>query len=298
MKSENLNITIVGLGLIGGSYAKALRKFIKPNKIWAIDKSEESLKEAKELGVIDEGFNVDDSVNLKSDFNKGSFKKVLKESDIIIMCLYPQDTVRFLKENNESLKKESIITDVVGVKGWVIEEVNSFIKKDVDFIAGHPMAGNEFRGFHFSDEELFKDSEYILIPTTKNKAKNLDIIQDIISKIGFRNIRIMDSKEHDKTIAFTSHLPHLIAISLANSKNLEEEVACIGRSFKGATRVANLNFDLWSQLFLSNSKNLIEELDMFREDIEFFRELLVNKDLDGLKEVIKKANIRREEINK
>ncbi|MEG2353948.1 MAG: prephenate dehydrogenase [Clostridium sp.] len=298
MELRELNITIVGLGLIGGSYAKALRKFIGFKNIWAIDINKESLNAAESLKVIDKGFIINNSDVENFECDNKALKTVVEESDIIIMCLYPEDTIKFLKDNIGNFKNGAIITDVVGVKASVIEEINSFMRKDVDFIGGHPMAGNEFRGFQCSDERLFEESEYILTPTNKNKAENVTILTNIVLNMGFKNVRVMDAQEHDNTIAFTSHLPHVIAISLANSKNLEQELSCIGRSFKGATRVANLNYDLWGQLFIGNSKNLIKQLDMFKDDIEIFQKLLIEKDLEGLKKLIKKANMRREEINK
>lgn len=280
----NLNVTIVGLGLIGGSIAKAIKKKLKINKLWAVDIDINILKEAKHEGVIDDGF-----INPKFP---------LENSDVVIFCTYPNVTIDFIKNNMQSFKNNSIITDTTGIKNKIVSEMSYIMRSDVEFIGGHPMSGKENAGYHFSDENICNDANYILTPDKNTSEFSIEILMEIIKGIGFKKITVMSPEVHDKTVAFTSQLPHIIACSLMNNKRVEDISNCIGGSFKDVTRVADINCDLWCELIHENKKNILDELDNFINDINNIYDIINNDDIENLKSIFIKSSLRRKEMNK
>ena len=235
MRLEDIAITVVGLGVVGGSFAEGLKK-AGAGKVYGIDNNLETLKKAKKSGIVDEAFE--------------NGKIPLPKTDLVIISLYPELLETFILENNEYFKKNSIITDVTGIKGKVLREVKPKLRKDIDFILGHPMAGREKRGIDYADSGVFRNANYILI-TADNKEKNIDLMKEIIEKLGFKNINFLDTEEHDEIIAFTSQLTHAIAVSLINSDdNKYDTNKFIGDSYRDLTRIAKINEDLWAELFL------------------------------------------------
>lgn len=280
----NIRIAVVGLGLIGGSLALALRK-LKPLEILGIDKDDSILEEAIRNGIIDRVCKAGD--------------ELLKQADLVIIALYPEETVEFLKENAYNFKKGAIITDTCGIKTGIIEEVNSFLPQDVDFIGGHPMAGKESKGLKAADQNLFKDANYIITPMPRNRNNNLELIKRIAKGIGCRDIIAITPQEHDRIISFTSQLPHVIAVSLMNSNVFEQNIGKFtGGSFKDATRVAAINSMLWSQLFTMNSENLIDEIERFEESIKIIKKAILSQDKNTLDNMFNNAsmNIRRMKV--
>jgi len=281
---SNLNLTIVGIGLIGGSLAKAVRKNIDLNNLWAIDVNKNVLKTAKNEGVIDEGF-VDPKIPLS-------------DSDITIFCTYPGATVEIIRNNINYFKSNSIVTDASGIKNSIVQEIKSFMRKDVEFIGGHPMSGKESMGYEFSDDCIFNSAEYILTPDENTSDCSIKILTKIIKDIGFKRVTLMSPEAHDKRIAFTSQLPHIIACALMNNHNIDEELGCIGGSFRDMTRIADINSDLWCELIYENKRNILDELDNFILDINNICDILKMNDVKKLKLMMKKSSLRRKEMNK
>ncbi len=281
MDEFDFNITIVGLGLIGGSFAMALNK-LKPKNVWAVDIDEDSIKIAKSLGIIDEGY-------LQPEIP-------LEDSDIVIMCLYPELTIKFIDDNINYFKSGAIITDTAGIKSKIIERINSFLRKDLDFIGGHPMAGRESKGIKFASKDIFNHANYIITPTDRNKKENIEVLENIIRNIGCKNIVKVSSKKHDEIIAFTSQLPHIIASALVNSDIEENTNLFIGGSFKDATRVANMNTQLWLEILMDNSKNIVEKINIFEENLSNIKNAIINKDIDSLEFIFEKGKFKRKEI--
>lgn len=276
------NIAVVGLGLIGGSYAMALRE-LKPTHIYAIDRDKEVLHRALKMGVIDKGCE--------------NSKDILKEADLVIIALYPEETVRFVKNNVTNFKKGAVITDSCGVKTEVVEKISSFLPQDVDFIAGHPMAGKESSGLQCASKDIFKDANYIITPTEGNKKENIELVEKIAKAIGCKNVVFVTPEEHDKIISFTSHLPHVIAVSLMSSSIIENNIGLFtGGSFRDATRVAAINSMLWSELFTLNSKNLIDEIESFEKGIKEIKKAIKLEDREALINIFKNASIKRRNI--
>ena len=278
-----MNICIIGLGLVGGTYALALRENPKINKIAAIDINQEAINKAIELGIIDNG--VTDS------------KDFLPEADLVIISLYPKLILDFIKDNLDNFKKGAIITDAAGVKKSIMDEVNK-IPLEADFIFGHPMAGREKIGLQYADKNIFKNANYILTPNEKNKSENIATLKEIIYSMGFKNVSEITADAHDEIISFTSQLTHAIAVALVNSDNMKFDTnRLVGDSYRDLTRIAKINSKLWSELFLENKENLIHKIDAFQEKMEYIKNALLNDDADALEKEFQESTKRRELID-
>jgi len=276
---KGLQITIVGLGLMGGSYAMALRR-LNPLKIWAMDIDRAVLQKAEKEGIIDGGF------------SQG--KGPLPGSDVVLICLYPRETVRFVRENMAYFKKGALLTDSAGLKEEVIREVKTFLRPDLDFVGGHPLAGREGSGFSRASADIFKKANYLLTPVAGNRAQSLNLLKQMIKGIGSRPIEISPA-EHDAIIALTSHLPHVLAAALMNSSP-EAIRDFTGGSFRDATRVADMNARLWSELFLANKKNVLTQIKIFEDNINKIKNALQEADGASLQKLLETAAAAREKF--
>lgn len=283
MEKLDLNITVVGLGLIGGSYAMAIRE-LNPKKLYAVDIDEEAIHDAEKNGIIDKGY-------VKADIP-------LKESDLVIICLYPKLVKNFIKDNIKYFKSGAVITDVTGVKSEFVKEVNHILREDLDFVFGHPMAGREQKGLKFASKEVFKGANYIITPTERNKEENIKFLEELIRKIGFRNVVRITPEKHDKIIGFTSQLPHVIAVSLVNSDELGIDTGLYtGDSYRELTRIAQINSQLWTELFMGNKDNLIKEIEAFEKNIARIKDAIINEENSLLTELLEKASKKRKEMS-
>lgn len=280
--SFNINIAIVGMGLIGGSYAEALME-LKAKKIYGIDVDNIALNRALALGIIHEGY-------IKAQYP-------LSKADLVIIALYPKDTVNFIKDNVDNFKQGAVITDSCGVKASILKDINSILTTSVDFVGGHPMAGREAKGIGQASKDIFKDSNYIITPVERNKEKNIKLIEDMARKIGCKNVVRVSPKEHDIIISYTSQLPHIIAVSLMNSDICSDMVDLfIGGSFRDATRVAAINSDLWLQLFNLNLENLVNEIEKFEKVLFKIKEAIKSGDNNTIECILKSADENRRKM--
>lgn len=280
---SGFNITIVGLGLIGGSYAMSLKKMM-PKNIWAIDKDRDTLEAAVKNNVISEGFT--------------DAELILPKSDIVILSLYPKAAIDFVRGNMKFFKSGCLITDVCGIKKDIVTIINSSLRKDVDFIGGHPMAGKELSGFISASDSLFFEANYFITPTNNNSDKNINLLKSIICALGCKKIISLTPEEHDRIIAYTSHLPHLLAISLINC--LEENSnlnALIGGSFRDATRVADINSELWIELINSNKENALSAIDSFIYNLNLIKQAIIQENRPVLHDEFNKAKAKRKGIS-
>lgn len=277
-----MNILIVGLGVIGGSYAMAL-KAAGYEDIYGIDSNLETLRKAKELGIIKEGY--------------VEGKEIVGEADLIIISLYPRLVKNFIEKNKGYLKRGAIITDATGIKEHFVDDILSILPEGIDFVFGHPMAGREKKGIDYASKEVFKGANYLITVTDRNKEENIKLLESIIYDMGFKNIKIINPKYHDKIIAFTSQLPHAIAVALINSDEEGRDTGSfIGDSYRDLTRIANINEDLWSELFFGNKKNLLESIDNFLVELNNIRNSILNGDEEELKSLFIKSSKRREKL--
>lgn len=265
MNFDDKNITIIGLGMEGGSFAIAIKHYINPKNLFAVDIDENIVIAAEKLDVITKGYT--------------DASEVLGKSDIVIMCIYPSLIVDFMKNHMQDFKSGCIITDVAGVKRNIVKELDNIVRDDIDFIPGHPMAGNEFRGFLYADKNIFNGCSYLLTPTHKNKEDNLMVIESLAKRIGASVVLRTDIETHDTMIAYASQLIHVIASSIVNSEYYSDDITLFsGGSFKSATRVANINPDLWTDAFLENKDKLIKQIDAFSCNIQSLKNALMEND--------------------
>jgi prephenate dehydrogenase len=280
---SNLVISVVGLGVIGGSFAMALQQ-VKPGKLYGIDKDKGVLKKAEEMGIIDKGY-TDASIPLK-------------RSDIVIICIYPRQIYGFMKQNMNNFKLGAIVTDSAGVKIKLAGRLQDILPPDIDFIFGHPMAGREKKGIDYASGTVFQGANYIITPMPYNKEDNIRFIENLMIKIGFKRVSRISCAEHDRFISYTSQLPHAIAVALVNSDEYQEDIGLfIGDSYRELTRIAKINEELWAELFLENGDNLVKQIEMFESKLEEIKTFVLKKDRDALINCFKKACKRREAID-
>lgn len=277
-----MKILIVGLGVIGGSYAMALKE-AGYSEVYGVDNNCETLKKAENLGIIKKGF-----------LNP---KEILSEIDLIIISLYPRLVKSFIFENRDYLKKDAVITDATWIKEHFVEDIIKILPESVDFIFGHPMAGREKKGIDFASKEVFKGANYLITIVDINREKNIQLIENLAYEIGFKRVRRITPSYHDKMIGFTSQLPHAIAVSLINSDEEGRDTGSfIGDSYRDLTRIANINEDLWSELFLGNKENLTTSIDNFLLEMEKIKRALIDENQEELKKLFIKSTKRREKL--
>lgn len=272
-----MNILIIGLGLIGGSYAKGLIK--KGYTIFGVDKSEETLNYAMKNGFLSEA-----STN-PEDF--------IFKSDVIILGLYPSDIIPYIKKYKHLFNENMIICDVCGIKGNICAEATR-LSKPASFIGTHPMAGKEKVGIKFADNEIFKGANFLICPVIGSNERAIDVLKQIANDLEFGKISMMSPEHHDLLIAYTSQLTHLIAVGLVNSDSEKDTINFIGDSYRDLTRIAMINEGLWSELFLENKDNLLLKLEAFQEQLEMIKTALLNDNLELLKELFSSSKKKRE----
>lgn len=280
-----MRILIVGLGVIGGSYAMALKE-AGYNEVYGIDSDLNTLNKAEDLKIIKRGF-------LSWECNK----EVISKSDLIILSIYPRLIKEFILKNKDYFKEGAIVTDVAGIKCSFLNEICDILPKGIDFIFGHPMAGREKRGIDYASKDVFKGANYLITTIERNKKDNLGILKEIIYKLGFKNIKEITPEYHDKIISFTSQLPHAIAVALINSDEEGRDTGrFIGDSYRDLTRIANINEDLWSELFFENKENLLLAIENFLSEMSKIKSALIDENEEGLKTLFIKSSKRREKL--
>ncbi len=294
--NKNLNqltYGIVGLGIMGGSIAKAIRTNIlsasdASGKIFALDKNKDSLYAALTAGIIDEAYMPSDT------------KKMLKQCDLLFICLYPHAILDFLREHKKDYKDQAIITDISGVKELLQKDFNELCPENAHLILGHPMAGGEKEGFAASKGEYFKNHNYIIISQKDKKADEeaLLLLKDIVSAMGFTKITEVDSDTHDNKIGFTSQLCHVVASAMVESAEDPEITSFGGGSFEDLTRIAMINAPLWTELFLANKDKLTAHIRTFKKHIEEIEKLIEREDEEGLKSLLQDVREKRIQMSK
>ena len=267
-------ILIVGLGLLGGSYAQSLSR--QGYYVTAITKERNYI--AKGSSFVDEA--------------------LIKEANLIIFALYPHVFLDWIKENAHLIHPKTVITDVTGVKQSIVYEIQALLPKGVEFISAHPMAGKETSGVENSDENIFKNANYIVVPTEKNSLDTVELCGDLGETLGFREISVLTPEKHDKMIAFLSQLTHCIAVSLMCACEEPELERYTGDSFRDLTRIANINDEMWSELFLANRETLLAEMDNYRNSFDKLYDTIKNGDRDTMREMMRLSTARRRKFNK
>lgn len=274
---------IVGLGLLGGSIALGLKKW--NHTVYAIDIDEKAIEYALNNHIIDEGSTTCDS-------------NLLNKADVIISGLYPTMIVDWIKDNQQHFKENALITDVTGVKGAIVYKIQEILRSDLEFIGAHPMAGKEVSGVYYADSSIFLPANLILTPTDKNTKETIDFMYEFGKELRFNNICELTVEKHDEMIGYLSQLTHVIAVSLMNANDSTHLKEYTGDSFRDLTRIAKINENLWTELFLLNKENLVLEIEQFVNEINDFKDALVNEDIDKMKQKFITSTNRRKYFDK
>jgi len=271
-------ILIVGLGLLGGSYAKALKRF--GFHISAITKEQSSIDYALKEHMIDEG-----STDLDP--------QMIHNADLVVFALYPHVFVEWIEQNQHLLKSGALITDVTGVKGSIVYKIQDMLRPDVEFIAAHPMAGREVSGVENSTDQIFAGANYIVTPTERNTPEAIQTCMELGRLLGFSNVTTLSPEEHDEMIGFLSQLTHCIAITLMTCNDKEDMEKFTGDSFRDLTRIARINDLMWSELFVENKESLLKQMDLFIHKFNHLKEMLQSEDIDGMRSMMRHSTNRR-----
>ncbi len=278
---DKMNIGVVGIGLIGGSYAKALKKY--PYTIYGIDNSQETLDYALNNNIIDIGTSTP--------------SEILKDLDVVFLCLYPNEAVKFVRDNINFFKRGAIISDVVGVKRFMINSLDIYFNDEVEFVFAHPIAGRETIGIKHSNEAIFHNANFVITPTKHNKEESINLIKTLAKQMGFKNVSLVSDVQHDEIISFTSQLTHVIALSLVNSDEEKYDTSMfIGDSYKDLTRIAMINDTLWAELFLKNKDFLLKQINKFENQLDILKDAIMAKDINKIQELMRSATKKREKI--
>ena len=273
-----MNIAVIGLGLIGGSICKTIRKNTSYS-CWGMDTDAQTVQQALQTGAITRAIEPED----------------LRQADLTIVCLHPQQTIDFILQNLSNFQPGSTVIDVCGVKKAIIDAVTLPLKQHgVAFIGTHPMAGREFSGFAYAQDTLFDKASFIITPLDDTPKDKLAFIEAFAQALRFKEVVYATPEHHDQVIAFTSQLAHVVSNAYVKSPSLLEERGFSAGSFLDLTRVAKLNEDMWTSLFMLNREPLLFEIETLIQNLEEYRQALQEKDAPSLHELLREGRILKE----
>lgn len=280
---KNTKILIIGLGLIGGSYAKALSK--KGFFVGALDTDERAIDYALKNNIIENG-----TVSTNPEY--------IGQFDLIIFAVYPDAIIGWISQNQQFIKTNAVITDVTGIKCSFIHKLQDMLRDDLEFIGAHPMAGRESSGIENSSAEIFNGANYIITPTQNNTQSAINVCHKLGVLLGFSNITVLTPEQHDEIIGFLSQLTHCIAVSLMTCRDMNGMSEYSGDSFRDLTRIAKINDEMWSELFLLNKDKLLCQMDLFKNSFDKLYNLISSGDRESIREIMKKSTLNRELFDK
>lgn len=281
--NKDTKFLIIGLGLMGGSYAYALSK--RGYHVSALDINPDAITYAKKHHIIEAGAVFDE--------------ELIHQADVVFFGLYPNTMIEWIQSYHHHFKSGCLISDVAGVKCSIVEQCQALLKEDdVEFIASHPMAGKEVSGVTYANDEMFRQANFIITPTDANTKEAIEFLKTFALELEFANISILTPQKHDEMIGYVSQLTHAIAISLMNANDNKELVHYTGDSFRDLTRIARINEKLWSELFLLNKENLIREIDDFEAALNILKHALIKQDEECLQSLMIQSTTRRKWFDK
>lgn len=276
--NRNTEILIVGLGVIGGGYARALTR--QGYRVSCITKEQKDIDYAVVHGIIHSGYTE-------------PRPEILAAAELVVLALYPHTAVEWMRENQNFLRPGTLVTDVTGVKARFIREMQAFLRTDIEFISAHPMAGRESSGVEYSNDEVFRGANYIVVPTDRNTREGIAVCRRLGEILGFGRISELDAESHDRMIAFLSQLTHCIAVALMNCHQGAGLENYTGDSFRDLTRIAKINDEMWSELFLWNREALLAQMEVFEKTFDRLRGMLERGDREGMREMMRISTRRR-----
>lgn len=277
----NKQIVLIGLGLIGGSMAMALRGF-EDYEIVGVDRDPATLEFAAAHGVADRV--------------TGDAAAALRAADVVYLCLHPRGIVEFLAAHRDDFKPGALVTDVCGVKTAVVDAA-AVLPEGTDFVGGHPMAGKETSGVFYADGNLFRGAHYILTPRPRNTPEHLALLRRIAGHIGCRDVVETTTQKHDAIIAYTSQVMHIMAVAVCDDPDLFDCKGFEGGSFRDCTRVAALDVPLWTELFSMNAPALTKVIRNLEDNLRSYREVLERGDAAALAEKLAWSANRKRHMN-
>ena len=276
------HIVIIGLGLIGGSMARALRGF-EDFDITGVDVSQPTLRYAIENEIVD-----------RTEMDP---VRALAEGDLVFLCLHPQGIIDFMAQHRDHFKPGAMVTDVCGIKGSILEGAK-VLPDTVSFVGGHPMAGTEFSGIEHSLKNMFQGAHYILTPNEQSRPEHLALMERVADYVGCTDVVMTTPKEHDEIIAYTSQMMHIIAVSVCDDESLFHCQGFEGDSFRGCTRVAALDVPLWTQLFTLNTPALGAALEKLENNLRLYRQAIQEGDQETLVRKLTFSAARKRRMNR
>lgn len=277
-----MNIGIIGLGLMGGSIAKALNKH---HRIVALDINPDAINDAIHQNIISWG--------------TSSVAEYAKSTDVSFVCLYPAQIPGFINDNQSYFHSGHRFIEIAGVKKSLFRQINPLLRKDLEIIYTHPIAGREKKGIAHADETIFRNANFVICPVDGNKEKSLILAESLASEMGFKNITRLTLEEHDEIIAYTSQLTHVISLALVGSDDNHTETGkYIGDSYRDLTRIAMINEDLWADLFAQNKENLLSKIDRFSLELAKYRKNIAENNTTELKKSMMKVREKRLSMEK
>ena len=268
-----MKIAVVGLGIIGGSYCKALKAHTKHTVI-GINRTPATAQKALAAGAIDEI----------------GTPESLRDADVTILCMYPQACIDFLRANGQYIRKDALVTDAAGIKRAICPQMVELSEQfGYTFVGSHPMAGKEKNGFDVSDADLFMGASFIITPCGAS-YEAVSTLAKLAREIGFGGVKITTPEEHDRMIAFTSQLPHVLACAYVLSPSCPNHEGFSAGSYRDVSRVANINSKLWSELFLENREPLMEELEELNKNMSALYQAVKANDRETLAALLEQGH--------
>lgn len=264
---------------MGASYAEGLTR--QGHQVFGYDYHSNIMEHAMRLGII----------------SKESDLKKIGDADLVILALYPNDNVKFVKLYQNFFKKGQMVTDLSGTKAIMMHEIECALPKGVSYTSHHPMAGKEKNGFESRDHHMFKDANFLIVTGRRSTLGDQDTLRKIAKELKFGKISVVDAHMHDALVAYTSQLTHVLAVSLVQSDHMALTKIATGDSFRDLTRIAKINEDMWSELFLENKEQLIIKINDFMKELKHIKELILFEDQDSLKSYLKEAKEKRKSFD-
>ena len=275
-----MNVGILGLGLIGGSLARAY--VLEGHTVYAAEKDESMLSFAMLAGAV----------HGKLD------KSTIPHCDLILLAIYPAGSAGWLEENAHLVNRQALVLDCCGIKREICRRCFPLAEQfGFTFVGGHPMAGSQFSGFKYSRANLFENQPMVLIPPVFDDILLLDRVKEALKPCRFGSFSVTTAEKHDKMIAFTSQMPHILSNGFIKSPTALEHKGFSAGSYRDLTRVAWLNPQMWAELFLENEDFVLEELDFYIKSLTEYREAIANQDADTLIALLEAGKRRKEEVD-
>ena len=287
MIEQDQSILLIGLGLIGGSYAQKLTE--EGYRVLALDQDPAAITYGLEHGLIQVG-----ATTVEEALAKGFFA----ESSLVVFGLYPTAMIQWLRQYQQVFAAGAILMDVSGVKCHVVDVIQEELRPDLEFIGCHPMAGRETSGVQNSDAGIFAGANFIVTPTEKNRPETIALAKEFGALLGFANISQLSLAEHDEMIGFLSQLTHAIAVSLMTCNEDENMQKYTGDSFRDLTRIAKINETMWTELFFLNKEILLHHIDDFTAQLQRLKGMLQQEKPEELKALFRQSTARRKAFDR